>query len=66
MKRFLLFRGPNYYPGGGWEDFEASFDSLGEAKTAVGDLNEYDWYHVIDGTTGEQVDYGYGQFRNAV
>lgn len=31
MKRFLVFAYEAYYPGGGWYDFSASFNSSQEA-----------------------------------
>jgi hypothetical protein len=31
MKRYLMFAYPAYYPGGGWCDFQKSFDNLQEA-----------------------------------
>lgn len=33
MKRFLVFAYPAYYPGGGWSDFQGSFDSSDAAFT---------------------------------
>lgn len=32
MKRFLVFAYDSYYPGGGWGDFQKSFDTLEAAK----------------------------------
>lgn len=32
MKKFLLFGYDAYYPSGGWNDFEGSFDTIDEAK----------------------------------
>jgi len=31
MKRFLLFAYDDYYPSGGWSDYEGSFDTAEEA-----------------------------------
>jgi hypothetical protein len=53
MKRFLLFSGNYYYPLGGWNDFDASFDSIDEATAAVTETAE--WAHVIDSQTGEKL-----------
>ena len=47
MKRYFLFAGDHYYPGGGMEDFEGDFDTFGEAK-AKGEKPDYDWWHVWD------------------
>ena len=56
VKRFVVFAGDYYYPGGGWDDFNASFDTLEEVwkyqKTA---LKNADWSQVIDLETGEEV-----------
>lgn len=54
LKRFLLFAGPDYYPGGGWDDFRGSFDTRQEAEdyyNAGGPDKNYpkwDWYHIVD------------------
>jgi len=32
MKRFLLFAGSSYYPDGGWNDFQGSFNTKEEMK----------------------------------
>lgn len=59
MKRFLTFRGQNYYPGGGWSDFAGDADSLEEAikiaKRPHAQNWAIDWWHVIDSETGEEV-----------
>ena len=59
MKRYLMFCGSTYYPSGGWGDFLGSFDSIEEGKTALlatrKTSREADWWHVIDGTNGEEV-----------
>jgi hypothetical protein len=55
-KRYLLFTGRNYYPGGGWEDFVAAFDEYaaavaeGQAQTTYGTncCANSDWYQVVD------------------
>jgi hypothetical protein len=51
---YLLFAGPNYYPGGGWEDFEDSFDTAAAAENFV-NLNKdrlrdgmSGWYQIVD------------------
>lgn len=49
MKRFLVFGGYDYYPSGGWEDYQSAFDTLEEAKTFIqSPTSELDWYHVVD------------------
>ena len=46
MKKYLVFSGDNYYPAGGWADFDGAFDDLEEAKLAASDPN-FDWGHVV-------------------
>ena len=47
MRNFLLFAGDRYYPRGGFEDFEDSFNSLEEAKDyAI--KRARGWFHVYD------------------
>jgi len=53
MKRYALFAGDYYYPSGGWNDFRGSFETVEAAVDAV--APHYDWYHVVDLTTGELV-----------
>ncbi len=56
LKRYLVFSGPNYYPAGGWDDFDADFDTLEEAvKCANATDTLYNWAQVIDLETLEQV-----------
>ncbi len=62
-KRFWLFAGHNYYPGGGAKDFISSFDSLDEAVKYAKDnaktiservsYEDYIWYNVLDIETGK-------------
>ena len=54
MKRYLLFSGDNYYPGGGWNDFKGAFNTVEEA-VQHGDKLGYDWYQVVHLTTLEIV-----------
>ena len=59
MKRFLLFSGMVYYPSGGWGDFDDSFDSLEEAKTAAlktFDDDGCDWWQIVDCETMKTAD----------
>lgn len=55
MRRFLLFAGDNYYPGGGWSDFIGDYDNTEKAFAAL-KRNQRDWYQVIDTTTMEEVE----------
>lgn len=55
MKRYLVFEGPSYYPGGGWHDYVGSFDDFESAMTfARAKKNNYQgfgWAHVVDRET---------------
>ena len=56
MKRYLVFCGSTYYPCGGWDDFNSSWDTEGEAKAACKTLLKEtltktwteDWAHYVD------------------
>lgn len=66
LKRFLLFAEEDYYPKGGWLDFQGSFDTLEEA-IALGErgINEqevtsesdpsWNWFQIVDSQTGQIV-----------
>ncbi len=34
-KRYMLFSGDNYYPQGGWDDHDGSFDTINEARELI-------------------------------
>jgi hypothetical protein len=54
MKRYLLFAGATYYPGGGWDDFVGHFDDVKEARKKGDEvLKEIgnDWFQIVDTTT---------------
>ena len=58
MKRFLVFAGNNYYPGGGWTDFRKDADTIEAARELAevrGVYGTSDWVHVVDTQTGEIV-----------
>ncbi len=58
MKRYLLFSGSNFYPIGGWNDFQTSFDTIEEAEKHAVTLREWcqhDWHHIVDSETQERV-----------
>ena len=60
MKRYLVFRGENYYPNGGWEDFAESFDTLPEVNHYLHTTNclgRSEWAHVVDIEIMEKVQY---------
>lgn len=58
MKHYLVFAYDAYYPCGGWNDFQASFDTLEEAKAYVDGPHEYNYgfWSVIDSFTGKEVE----------
>ena len=57
-KRFLLFKGEIYYPCGGWDDFVGSFDTANEARAAIGKMDSYKWYQIIDADDGAEIENG--------
>jgi hypothetical protein len=54
MKKYLLFLGDCYYPSGGWNDFQSSFDTIEEARAAV--PPNTDWWHIVDSETASEVE----------
>lgn len=53
LKRYLLFSYVDYYPSGGWNDFEESFDDVVKAKAAaMGCLSKHGYIDLIDSETG--------------
>jgi hypothetical protein len=58
MKRYFLFAGMQYYPGGGWGDFQGAFASVEEAKNKLldCDLDWLDWWQVVDSETLEVIE----------
>lgn len=50
MKRYFLFTGDTYYPGGGMKDFRGSFDTAAEAKAfSFSDkVDSWDWIEIYD------------------
>lgn len=63
LKRFAAFYGHDYYPSGGFGDFEGSFDTPEEAiaflearsREAYAPAWMWDWGHVVDLTNSEKV-----------
>lgn len=51
MPRFLLFYGENYYPNGGWSDFQGAYDTLEIAKSMLIEAH-FDWAHIVDTAEG--------------
>ena len=50
LKRFVVFAGSNYYPGGGWHDYRGNYATLDEAVEAP---TSDDWRHIVDLSTGQ-------------
>ena len=56
LKRYLLFSYPEYYPAGGWGDFDDSFHTLLEAQEAAKEQRKARLYcDIVDITTGEEL-----------
>ena len=51
MKKYLLFCGYNYYPSGGFRDFQSSHDTEQEAEKAAL-KTKFTWYQVVDAESG--------------
>lgn len=63
MKRFLLFIGPEYYPSGGFSDFNSEHETQESAvalgqKKVVEESAYYGWWHVVDLSNGLIVAFG--------
>lgn len=58
-KRFLVFGITNYYPCGGLDDLDDSFDTIEEARDYVNGVNTKrapsDSYQIYDRIEGEEV-----------
>lgn len=49
IKRYLVFSGYQHYPGGGWDDFVESFDTIEEAEEYLNDRDLFgDWSQIVD------------------
>ena len=46
---FLLFAGDNYYPEGGWRDFQGAFMSIEAAEEHFRTYDRFDWGHIVAG-----------------
>jgi hypothetical protein len=47
MKRFIVFAGEGCYPGGGWHDYQGSFDTQKEAISHLATI-DLDWGMWVD------------------
>ncbi len=48
MKRYLLFRGKDYYPSGGMEDFHSESDCVLVLLEFILQLETCEWTHIYD------------------
>lgn len=57
LRRYALFAFEQYYPGGGWEDFKGSFDTLDEAREAMTrpEIRDKDFVQIVDLYDGSRV-----------
>lgn len=51
MKRFLLFGGDHYYPRGGWNDYQGSFETVEKIYKFIAEGNGQDWHYILDTQT---------------
>ena len=58
MNRYLLFKGNDYYPCGGWNDFSGFFASIEDAKSTLSTelYDGSDWWHIVDSQTMQVVE----------
>jgi hypothetical protein len=55
----LVFTGEEYYPGGGWSDFQGTADSIDAARAKVESvMGNDDWYHIVDASSLKIVEEG--------
>lgn len=55
MKMYLLFSGNQFYPIGGFRDFDMDFDSIDEAIEHFKAMN-HDWYQIVQSSDFSIVD----------
>lgn len=58
MKRYLVFCFENYYPSGGWEDFDSSHETFEAAENRRQEIHGQNYQgrsHIVDLTTGKIV-----------
>ena len=46
MKNYLLFAGRDFYPVGGADDFQGSYDTLSKAIKEGYKLKDKNWFHI--------------------
>jgi hypothetical protein len=55
MSDFLLFAGDDYYPLGGWRDFQGRYDTEIAAFEALASVRTADWWHIVECPGGQIV-----------
>lgn len=56
---FLVFTGEEYYPGGGWSDFQGTAETVDAARAIVeAVMGNDDWYQIVDGGSLKIVEEG--------
>jgi hypothetical protein len=53
VRRFVVFSGEQFYPGGGWSDYQSSHATLAAARKAPA---PGDWSQIVDLTTGQVIE----------
>jgi hypothetical protein len=65
FKRYIVFAYNQYYPSGGWNDYQGSYETVDEAKAAAKNLREgnfalhgweYEYTQIVDLETGRTVE----------
>lgn len=58
MVTYLVFRGDDYYPGGGWSDFVGKASTIEGARTLFTQDSDGDWAQIVksDGVSFEEVE----------
>ena len=56
MKRYFIFAYDTFYPEGGMNDYQASFDSLEDAKEYTKTLTGYDYIEIWDMEKMEEIE----------
>ena len=56
MKKYLLFYGLHYYPGGGMSDYYGDFDTIEEideflTQEKLKNTYSWDWFDIIEHST---------------
>jgi len=46
VKQYLVFKGQMHYPIGGVADFEGSYETIQEARSAASSVGEFQWAQV--------------------